>query len=105
MSRACMLVTQRPPTHRSATRSRRIRGVLSMTEPGQLCDLMLSINGHEHRVAAPACASLLDVLRDTLRLTGTKKGCDMGSCGACTVLVDGRRINACLALAVMQEGR
>jgi xanthine dehydrogenase YagT iron-sulfur-binding subunit len=76
-----------------------------MTEPAQLCDLMLSINGHAHRVVAPACASLLDVLRDTLRLTGTKKGCDMSSCGACTVLVDGRRINACLALAVMQEGR
>jgi xanthine dehydrogenase YagT iron-sulfur-binding subunit len=76
-----------------------------MTQPAHLCDLTLSINGAAHRVVAPACATLLDVLRDTLRLTGTKKGCDMGSCGACTVLVDGRRINACLALAVMQEGR
>jgi xanthine dehydrogenase YagT iron-sulfur-binding subunit len=70
-----------------------------------LIDVALSINGREHRVALSACASLLDVLRDSLRLTGTKKGCDVGSCGACTVLVDGRRINACLALAVMQEGR
>src|SRR5690606_35803874 len=49
--------------------------------------------------------TLLDALRDRLELTGTKKGCDHGQCGACTVLVDGRRINACLTLAVMQEGR
>jgi xanthine dehydrogenase YagT iron-sulfur-binding subunit len=68
-------------------------------------DLTLSVNGRKHRVAVRACMSLLDVLRDVLRLTGTKRGCDTGSCGACTVLVDGRRINACLSLAVMQEGR
>ncbi len=68
-------------------------------------DVALSINGRSHSVAVPACATLLDVLRDALSLAGTKKGCDMGACGACTVLVDGRRINACLTLAVMQEGR
>ena len=65
----------------------------------------LSINGAHHRMTALPCAILLDVLRDVLRLTGTKKGCGMGACGACTVLADGRRVNACLALAVMQEGK
>jgi xanthine dehydrogenase YagT iron-sulfur-binding subunit len=65
----------------------------------------LSINAQLHTLTTPACATLLDVLRDELWLTGTKKGCDNGACGACTVLSDGRRINACLTLAIMQEGR
>ena len=63
------------------------------------------VNGEAARVDVAPWTTLLDALRDRLRLTGTKKGCDHGQCGACTVLVDGRRVNSCLTLAVMQEGR
>ena len=65
----------------------------------------LSINGERRVATFEAGTTLLDLLRDHLGLFGTKKGCDMGACGACTVLIDGRRINACLALAAMQDGR
>ena len=68
-------------------------------------EIGLSVNGRAHRLAVPASATLLEVLHDCLSLPGTKKGCDMGSCGACTVLVDGRRVNGCLALAAQQAGR
>ena len=64
----------------------------------------LTINGQERRLRLAPWTTLLDALRDHLDLTGTKKGCDHGQCGACTVLVNGRRINACLALAVMHDG-
>ncbi len=63
-----------------------------------------TINGTVHQAEADIRTSLLDLLRDHLGLSGTKKGCDHGQCGACTVLVNGRRINACLTLAVMHEG-
>ncbi len=63
------------------------------------------LNGETVVTEVQPWVTLLDLLRDRFRLTGTKKGCDHGQCGACTVLVDGRRINACLALAVMQDGR
>lgn len=62
------------------------------------------VNGISRTVEVAPWVSLLDALRDRLDLTGTKKGCDHGQCGACTILVNGRRINSCLALAVMHEG-
>ncbi|XKE47000.1 (2Fe-2S)-binding protein [Halomonas organivorans] len=65
----------------------------------------LTLNGAPVTVEVPPNAILLDVLRERLRLTGTKKGCDHGQCGACTVHVDGRAMNACLRLAVMCEGQ
>jgi xanthine dehydrogenase YagT iron-sulfur-binding subunit len=68
-------------------------------------ELALSINGTEHALTLEPRVTLLDALRERLGLTGTKKGCDRGECGACTVLLDGRRVNSCMTLAVMQEGR
>jgi len=64
----------------------------------------LTVNGTLHELTVDSRASLLDVLREHLDLTGTKKGCDHGQCGACTVLIDGRRVNSCLTLAVMRDG-
>jgi xanthine dehydrogenase YagT iron-sulfur-binding subunit len=66
--------------------------------------LTLRVNGVERKLDLAPWTTLLDALRDHLDLTGTKKGCDHGQCGACTVLVDGRRINSCLTLAVMKDG-
>ncbi len=66
--------------------------------------IALTVNGVATRLQVAPWTTLLDALRDHLDLTGTKKGCDHGQCGACTVLVDGRRIVSCLTLAVMQEG-
>ena len=66
--------------------------------------IRLHINGEERTFAVEAWVTLLDLLRERAGLAGTKKGCDHGQCGACTVLLDGRRINACLTLAVMQNG-
>ena len=65
---------------------------------------VLTINGRRHELTLDPRTTLLDLLRERLDLTGTKKGCDHGQCGACTVLADGRRINACLALAVAHDG-
>lgn len=63
-----------------------------------------SVNGVRHTLELDTRTTLLDALREHLHLTGTKKGCDHGQCGACTVIVNGQRINACLSLAVMHEG-
>ena len=67
--------------------------------------MRFTINGRPYDREPDVRTSLLDLLRDHLQLTGTKKGCDQGACGACTVLVDGMRINSCLALAVQYQGR
>lgn len=67
--------------------------------------VQLEVNGIAHKLDVEPRVTLLDFLREHLALTGTKKGCDHGQCGACTVHVDGKRINSCLTLAVMQEGK
>jgi xanthine dehydrogenase YagT iron-sulfur-binding subunit len=66
--------------------------------------ITLTVNGKNRTVEVAPWTTLLDLLRDRLDLTGTKKGCDHGQCGACTILLDGRRVNACLTLAVMKDG-
>ncbi|MFJ9574816.1 (2Fe-2S)-binding protein [Streptomyces sp. NPDC101191] len=68
-------------------------------------DVILDVNGTSHRLRLDARVTLLDALRDHLGLTGAKKGCDQGACGACTVVVDGKRVVSCLALAAQYEGR
>jgi xanthine dehydrogenase YagT iron-sulfur-binding subunit len=67
-------------------------------------EVTLSVNGKEHRLHIDPRTTLLDCLRETIALTGTKKGCDHGQCGACTVHVNGRRVNSCLSLALMHDG-
>jgi xanthine dehydrogenase YagT iron-sulfur-binding subunit len=75
------------------------------TDPPARSRVTLSVNGTQHELDIDNRSTLLDVLREQLDLIGPKKGCDHGQCGACTVLADGRRINACLALAVAVAGR
>jgi xanthine dehydrogenase YagT iron-sulfur-binding subunit len=93
-----MARTSRPQARRDSTKARR-----DVAVPDKIA-VALTFNGVERTLKLAPWTTLLDALRDHLDLTGTKKGCDHGQCGACTVLVNGRRINSCLTLAVMQDG-
>lgn len=73
-------------------------------KPIGLVDITLTINGQHQRLAVEPWTTLLDLFREQQHLSGTKKGCDHGQCGACTVLIDGKRINSCLTLAVARDG-
>ncbi|WP_141720016.1 2Fe-2S iron-sulfur cluster-binding protein [Rhizobium sp. YK2] len=77
---------------------------LAQTSSGDTVDIVLNVNGEARKLTIDTRTSLLDALREHIELTGTKKGCDHGQCGACTVIVDGRRMNSCLSLAVMLTG-
>src|ERR671915_20781 len=83
--------------------------VTTSDQPAELdadgCAITLNINGQDHTLIVEPRVTLLDALRERLLLTGTKKGCDHGQCGACTVHVNGERTLACLTLAVMQQGQ
>jgi xanthine dehydrogenase YagT iron-sulfur-binding subunit len=74
------------------------------TMPPEAVSVGLTVNGASHALKLDPRTTILDMLREHLDLTGTKKGCDQGQCGACTVLIDGRRVNSCLTFAVMHDG-
>jgi xanthine dehydrogenase YagT iron-sulfur-binding subunit len=77
---------------------------LPANPPPQMAKTTLRVNGQRRELNVDTRTTLLDALREHIKLTGTKKGCDQGQCGACTVIVNGRRINSCLSLAVMHDG-
>lgn len=80
-------------------------GLAATDQGSSLVAVKLQVNGHQHSLLLDARTTVLDALREHLDMKGTKKGCDHGQCGACTVLIGGRRINSCLTLAVMHDGQ
>ncbi|HEX3482905.1 MAG TPA: (2Fe-2S)-binding protein [Kofleriaceae bacterium] len=84
---------------------RRATGAVEPLAFRERVEVRLRVNGRDHQLAADARTTLLDLVREQLQLTGTKKGCNFGECGACTVHLDGRRVNACMVLAAAADGR
>ncbi|QSN63573.1 2Fe-2S iron-sulfur cluster-binding protein [Caballeronia sp. M1242] len=104
---AAAAVTATPLAHAQQAGSQQADAQATTPMPPSAAPVMpvkLTINGHPYELQVEARTTLLDALREYAGLTGTKKGCDRGQCGACTVIVGGRRINSCLTLAVMHEG-
>jgi xanthine dehydrogenase YagT iron-sulfur-binding subunit len=92
------------PSMAAAQAKGKVPGAPETTPAPVSSTVSLRVNGQRYEMDVDTRTTLLDMLREHLRLTGTKKGCDQGQCGACTVIVDGRRINSCLSLAVMHDG-
>jgi xanthine dehydrogenase YagT iron-sulfur-binding subunit len=108
-----MEIGMRSPTSTLSDASQGTPGTAALaagSDPGTASDpasatIALRINGRTHQLKVDLRATLLDTLRERIGLTGTKKGCDRGECGACTIHIDGRRVLSCMTLAVMAEGR
>jgi xanthine dehydrogenase YagT iron-sulfur-binding subunit len=95
-----------PAVSLAAASAKEVKAVAARPAPGSATiPVRLNVNGAERQLRLDPRTSLLDALREDLALTGTKKGCDHGQCGACTVLIDGRRVLSCLTLAAMASGR
>jgi xanthine dehydrogenase YagT iron-sulfur-binding subunit len=92
-----------PSLHSARAEEVQTPAATTIETPGAV-PMVLKVNGQEHWVRLEPRVTLLDALREHLHLFGTKKGCDHGQCGACTVLVNGRRVNACLTFAIMHQG-
>jgi xanthine dehydrogenase YagT iron-sulfur-binding subunit len=93
------------PLFARESRAETLERTRPVNDPRDPVSLALDVNGRPHRLALDVRTSLLDALRERLGLTGAKKGCDHGQCGACTVLIEGRRVLSCLTLALAAEGR
>jgi len=94
-----------PPDNVKAQSTAASTGLTATEQGPSLVAVNLKVNGHQHSLLLDSRTTVLDALREHLDMKGTKKGCDHGQCGACTVLIDGRRINSCLTLAVMHDGQ